>query len=96
MTRLHIEKVTNFIFKYSRGYGDSKLSIRRVIEYSAKEIPGFGGKVFVAEEQDEIIGAEVVNNTGMNGYIPENILVHIATDKNHTDRNLRKKLIAAA
>ncbi len=96
ITRLHIERITSFIFKHSKGMGDSKSAIRKAIEYSAKEIPGFGGKVFVAEEKDKIIGAAVVNKTGMNGYIPENILVHIATHKNCTEKNLRKKLIQAA
>jgi hypothetical protein len=33
--------------------------------------------------ENEISGAVVVNQTGMKDYIPENILVYIATDKNH-------------
>ena len=44
-------------------------------------------------EEEEIRAAVVVNKTGMDGYIPENILVYIATDKNHRGKGIGKTLI---
>ncbi|MFT6246325.1 MAG: hypothetical protein ACJA0U_002736 [Salibacteraceae bacterium] len=41
----------------------------------------------------KLMGAVVMNQTSMGGYIPENILVHIATHKNHRGEGLGKKLI---
>jgi GNAT superfamily N-acetyltransferase len=40
-----------------------------------------------------MVGAVVVNETGMSGYIPENILVYIATHKDHRGKGIGKKLM---
>lgn len=95
ITPLQIERITNFLFTHLGEYGDPKSSIRKAIEYAAKERPGLGGKVFVmqAESKDEILGAVVVNTTGMAEYIPENILVYIATHKDHRGKGIGKKLM---
>ena len=45
------------------------------------------------QEEDRIKGAVVINRTGMNGYIPENILVYIAIDKNSRGEGLGKRLM---
>ena len=50
----------------------------------------------VAAEGDAIRGAVVVNETGMSGYIPENILVYIAVDRNMRGKGLGKVLMQAA
>jgi ribosomal protein S18 acetylase RimI-like enzyme len=51
--------------------------------------------IFIAEEQNEIVGAVIVNKTGMSGYIPENILVYIAVHKNQRGKGSGKKLMQA-
>ena len=43
--------------------------------------------------KDEISGVVVINQTGMKGYIPENILVFIATNKNHRGKGIGKLLM---
>ncbi len=40
-----------------------------------------------------MVGAVVVNGTGMEGYIPENILVYIATHKVSRGKGIGKKLM---
>ena len=47
----------------------------------------------VLMEEDVIRAAVVINRTGMDGYIPENILVYIATDKNHRGKGIGRTLI---
>jgi len=43
-----------------------------------------------------IKGVVVINQTGMGGYIPENILVYIAIHKNHRGEGLGRKLMQKA
>ena len=47
----------------------------------------------MAENGKDIIGTVVVNQTGMKGYIPENILVYIATHKAHRGEGVGKLLM---
>jgi len=44
--------------------------------------------------EKEISGVVVVNQTGMKDYIPENILVYIATDKKSQGKRDRKRIDA--
>lgn len=88
------QRIVDFLFDNLEQYGDSKIDIRRAIDYALKEIGSFGGRVLVLKEENQIKGAVVVNQTGMSGYIPENILVYIATDKNSRGKGLGKILMA--
>ncbi len=45
------------------------------------------------EHNNEIFGAAVVNRTGMNEYIPENILVYIAVKTAFREKGIAKELI---
>ncbi|MEZ5050412.1 MAG: GNAT family N-acetyltransferase [Saprospiraceae bacterium] len=47
-------------------------------------------------DEQEIVGATVVNKTGMDGYIPENILVYIAIHKDFRGKGIGKKLMSKA
>lgn len=87
------QKIIDFLYENLEQYGDAKLDIRRAIEYALKEIGSFGGRVLVLKKENQIKGAVVVNQTGMSGYIPENILVYIATDKNSRGKGYGKILM---
>lgn len=86
-------EVVDFLFDNLQEYGDPKHQIERAIDYSIKEFTSFGGFTMVLIEEEEIRAAVVVNKTGMDGYIPENILVYIATDKTHRGKGIGKKLL---
>ncbi|OCK43999.1 GNAT family acetyltransferase [Tenacibaculum soleae] len=96
ITPLKIEKVTNFLFEHLENYGDSKTAIKKAIDYAAKERTGLGGYVFTIENDNIIVGAVVVNKTGMDEYIPENILVYIATHNEHRGKGIGKKIMKYA
>ncbi|MGE5942833.1 MAG: GNAT family N-acetyltransferase, partial [Flavobacteriales bacterium] len=49
--------------------------------------------VFVLEQKKEVLGVLVINKTGMNEYIPENILVYLVVNTNYEDSAIREKLI---
>lgn len=95
-TKLQKEEVVDFLFNNLEQYGDPKRDLAKAIEYSIQEFESFGGFTLVLSEGGEIKGAVVVNRTGMNGYIPENILVYIAIHKNNRGEGLGKKLMEEA
>ncbi|WP_242204760.1 GNAT family N-acetyltransferase [Aestuariivivens insulae] len=88
-----INRITNFLHEYSGEFKDTKRAIRKSILYAAKEIPGLGGYVFVKEEHNEILGVIVVNRTGMNEYMPENLLVYVAVKEGARRQGIGKALI---
>ncbi|WP_370390711.1 GNAT family N-acetyltransferase [uncultured Winogradskyella sp.] len=96
ITPLQMEKVTNFLHEHLGKYGDDKSAIMKAIAYAAKERTGLGGYIFLMEDNHKIVGAVVINKTGMDEYIPENILVYIATHKDYRGQGLGKKLMQYA
>lgn len=90
---IDINRITNFLYNNSGAFKDSKSAIRKSIMYAAKELPGLGGYVFVIEHKEEILGAVVVNKTGMNEYLSENILVYLAVKDGFRKKGIAKKLI---
>ena len=77
------ESIADFLFQHLGKYGDRREDIMTCLDYALKETPSFGGLIFVGIKQSETVGVVVVNKTGMSGYIPENILVYIATHSAH-------------
>lgn len=74
--------IVDFLYTHLEEFGDSKEDITKAVDYSLEEGKSFGGFIITSIHNDEISGVVVVNRTGMQGYIPENILVYIATHKN--------------
>jgi [ribosomal protein S18]-alanine N-acetyltransferase len=89
------ESMLNFLFENLQEYGDPKADIEKAMDYALKISTSFGGFIVVTHVGEEIGGVVVVNQTGMKDYIPENILVYIATNKNHRGKGLGKLLMQA-
>jgi GNAT superfamily N-acetyltransferase len=87
------EDLINFLFDNLQEYGDPKADIEKAVSYALKETVSFGGFILVSYLEDEISGVVVVNQTGMKDYIPENILVYIATHKDHRGKGIGKELM---
>ncbi len=92
-TEIEKEEIVDFLHTHLEEYGDSKKDIKKAIDYAVKEFSSFGGFIVLAIEQGEILGGVVINKTGMGGYIPENILVYIATHGGHRGKGLGKTLM---
>jgi len=90
------KEVVDFLYDNLEQYGDPKKDIQKAIEYSIKEFTSFGGFTMVIKDNNIIVGATVINETGMGGYIPENILVYIATHKQYRGKGLGKTLMQKA
>ena len=93
-TTIEKESLIDFLFVNLEQYGDPKQDIEKAINYALKEIPSFGGFVLAAYQDDKLVGEVVVNETGMEGYIPENILVYIATHKEYRGKGIGKLLLS--
>lgn len=87
-----LTKLKAFLFKHLEAYGDPADAIEKAIIYAnSKDTPG--GYIIEVVEDGEILSAAVVNKTGMSGYIPENILVYLATHKGRRGQGLGKQLM---
>lgn len=90
------ESLIDFLFDNLQEYGDPKSDIEKAVDYALKEVSSFGGFILVSIQENEISGVVVVNQTGMKDYIPENILVYIATHKKHRGKGIGKELMQKA
>lgn len=95
-TYLEKEEIVQFLFEHLEQYGDQKKDIQKAIDYALKEFVSFGGFTMMLKENNQIIAATVINQTGMGGYIPENILVYIATHQNQRGKGIGKTLMEKA
>ncbi len=86
------DMIAEFLFNHLDQFGDKKEFILKCLDYVFN--PDRGGFVVVAHEGMHIAGVVIINETGMDGYIPENILVYIAVDKAFRGQGLGKKLMS--
>ena len=90
------EKIVDFLFEHLGKFGDPRSAIRKAIDFAREKDKGLGGLLIVSKENGEMTGVVVINYTGMQEYIPENILVYIATHKDHRGKGIGKELMEAA
>ena len=93
---IKLREINDFLFESLGEYGDPKEQIRLAMDYALSKQKGRGGVIILAEENNKIIGAVVVNETGMEAYIPANILVYIAVDESQRGKGIGKKLMEEA
>lgn len=93
LTTLEKQRIIKFLHEHLDEFGDTENDIGAAIDYAMSSYPLAGGFLLLAEEKGKIMGALVMNNTGMKGYIPENILVYIAVHRDHRGKGLGRKII---
>lgn len=87
------DEIVDFLFTHLEQYGDPKKDIRKSLDYALKLRESFGGYVLTSRIEGEVVGVVIVNNTGMGGFIPEHILVYIATHNEYRGKGLGKELM---
>lgn len=90
------KEIVDFLHEHLGEYGDERQAIVNAIEYAMKERSAFGGLVITAREGEKIIGATVLNKTGMEKYVPEYLLVYIAAHEEHRGEGIGKRLMREA
>jgi ribosomal-protein-alanine N-acetyltransferase len=92
-----IDELVSFLYQHLDEFGDPQNDIRKAADYALSiNQSSPGGLILAAHIDNEIVGVVVTNTTGMSGYIPENILVYIATHKAHRGKGIGKRLMEAA
>ena len=87
------DDIAEFLFQHLDEYGDTKEAILKSIAYAYGDHPGQGGFILIAHQDNSIVGVVVINNTNMEGYIPEHILVYIAVDASYRGEGVGSKLM---
>ena len=91
------KEIIDFLFAHLEEYGDREKDIEKAIDFALKKrASSLGGFILIAKDNEDIAGIVVVNRTGMQGYIPENILVYIATHKEQRGKGVGKQLMNKA
>ncbi len=88
------QKVAEFLYEHLEQYGDKLADIKECTDYVMN--PEKGGNILIGTDNDQIVGAVILNNTGMKDYIPENILVYIAVDGKQRGKGYGKKMMEKA
>jgi ribosomal-protein-alanine N-acetyltransferase len=88
--------VLQFLSRHLHPYGDPEHHIDSAMQYALRERSSPGGFVLVSRLDDQITGVVVMNRTGMGGYIPENILVYIATHERMRGQGIGRSLMHKA
>jgi [ribosomal protein S18]-alanine N-acetyltransferase len=95
-TGINRDEILDFLFKHLDEYGDKREDIAKCMDYALSGSEGKGGAVLEARENGKVVGALILNNTGMSGYIPENILVYVAVHGNQRGKGVGKRLVQLA
>lgn len=95
-TYLQKNEVADFLFNHLGKYGDPKEDIMKCLDYALDQSIHAGGFVVLAREEGKLVGALIMNKTGMSGYIPENILVYIAVDADQRGKGIGGKIMEMA
>ncbi|MFO8130329.1 MAG: GNAT family N-acetyltransferase [Bacteroidales bacterium] len=96
VTLLNKLQLVNFIYEHIGHNKDTREDIKKAIDYALNPYPLAGGFILYYEEKGEVIGVALLNNTGMQGYVPENLLVYLITHKDHRKKGLGRKLLQKA
>lgn len=89
-------QIVDFLYTHLEQYGDAKADIQKCIDYALFRNSKPGGILFTAKYKKEMVGAVIINFTGMQGYIPENILVYIATHNGYRGQGIGRQLMQMA
>lgn len=74
------EEFIDFMFTHLDRFGDPKDQIEMSIDYAFSDAEGKGGFLLAGYWDGELVGGLIMNETGMSGYIPDNILVYVAVN----------------
>ncbi len=87
------DEIADFLYEHLDEFGDERDAILKCIGYAYGDREGQDGFILLAHQEDEILGAVIINDTNMGGYIPEHILVYIAVHAKTRGQGVGKELM---
>jgi len=93
---LDLEALTEFLHESLKPYEDSVEDVRRGLEYALSNERGKGGFVILGVLENRLVGALTMLETGMAGYIPENLLLFVAVAPEMRGRGLGRRIVEDA
>lgn len=88
----HQDQLVKFLYHSLEQYRDPEEDIRACLEYIIH--PDKGGYVFVAHDEKQVLkGVVFLTRTNMQSFVPDYLLVYIATDKNERGKGIGLQLI---
>lgn len=90
------EEVARFYHEKMTPYHDTLEDVHRGLRYALGDDPGTGGFMILASLEDRLVGGVVFLETGMKGYIPENLLLFVCVDPSMRSRGIGRRLIQRA
>lgn len=90
------EDYVDFLYNHLDKFGDPKSAINKCLDFAFEENGGLGGFMLAAFDDDKLVGALVMNNTGMSEFIPENILVYVAVHESMRGKGFGKQIVEKA
>ena len=94
--RDRLEPVARFLHEHLDRFGDPIDHIHACLLRASGDGGADGGTVTVAEDAGEIVGVVVTNDTHMSGYVPENLLVYVATHRDRRGQGIGAAVMRAA
>lgn len=88
-----IDAMVCFLNEHLEDFGDTPSAIGKCLDYALDHQRG--GNALALYFENELAGVVITNTTGMQEYIPENILVYIATHKKFRGKGLGRALMEA-
>ena len=91
-----VDSLAQFLHTQMVPYEDKLPDVDRGLRYALSSQPGEGGFVVLATDNNEIAGATVFLETGMRGYVPENLLLFVCVHADLRGNSIGEQLIARA
>lgn len=87
------EMIVDFLHEHLDQFRDPKNEIMNCLDYALGRIECRRGFIMIAKNEKEILGVVVSCETGMSGFVPDNLLVYIAVDQKTRGQGIGKTLV---
>lgn len=91
LSQKYQQDLIDFLFKHLEKFGDTKEAITRCFDYFKS--PDKGGHLFLANDDENLIGVCIILKTHMDGFLPENFLVYIAVNSEYRGKGIGKMMM---
>jgi ribosomal protein S18 acetylase RimI-like enzyme len=87
------DTVAAFFHETMKPYNDSLAAVESALDYGLVPGKGAGGFLMLAHEDEQLLGALLMLETGMSGYVPEHILLFVTVAPETRGRGIGGQLI---